>query len=91
MRKSCRRNPVEEYILELLRMYPGLTMTLIQKHLLKGNFSPKTGCKAVYDLLKSKHLRREDGIGIRGGYGYFLTSKCTRSYPSQWQHLLADD
>jgi hypothetical protein len=81
----------QQVVLDMVRGQPGITLTLIQKQSFQHRVRPKAASKAVYDLLKSKHLRRENGIGIRGGYGYFVTELDSKAYRNQWQHLLAAD
>jgi hypothetical protein len=45
---------------------------------------------ALYYFRKRGQVGRKDGLGPRGGYGYFLAGK-TKKRPTAWDRILQDD
>lgn len=83
---------VKELVLDLLVWNPGLSNSQIQKELKKEGFASTQVVHAICDLMKRKRLERVDGLGPRGGYGYFIKGHVKPpKRPTEWEHLLTNE
>jgi len=73
-------------LVEYVALHPGLTATQIAKELGR---EPGTISGILRRLCDQKLLTRKDGVGPRGGYGYF--SPTPPKTKTSWQRILADD
>jgi predicted transcriptional regulator len=79
----------EREVIEFVNGHPGMTATELSKMLHKklATFSGQ-----LTKMCNGGLLVRRDGVGPRGGYGYFtLPTRDKDQDMTAWQHIMADD